>query len=58
MGPRRCSCPDGSSDCLCARPEILEPVKIARKIRTTEISIDAGGITPSLRFQSYQTNPR
>lgn len=58
MFPRRCACPDGSTDCLCARPEILEPVKVARRIRTTEISIDANGITPSLRFQSFQNAPK
>ncbi|KAI6175471.1 CRE-PQN-74 protein [Aphelenchoides bicaudatus] len=51
--PRRCSCPNGADDCLCPRPEILEPVKVARRTRTTEIVIDH---TPAMRFQSFQTN--
>ncbi|KAI6206810.1 hypothetical protein M3Y94_00956300 [Aphelenchoides besseyi] len=67
--PRRCSCPDGKEDCLCARPEILEPVKVMRRTRTTQPAIfvddkaaevdeseTENGVTPALRFQSFQTN--
>lgn len=48
--PRRCACPDGSSDCLCARPEILEPVKVARRTRTTESarSTSSGVVSPTV----------
>ncbi|KAI6180987.1 hypothetical protein M3Y98_00780700 [Aphelenchoides besseyi] len=67
--PRRCSCPDGKEDCLCARPEILEPVKVMRRTRTTQTAIfvddkaaendeskTENGVTPAIRFQSFQTN--
>ncbi|KAI6229087.1 hypothetical protein M3Y99_01149000 [Aphelenchoides fujianensis] len=71
--PRRCACPDGQVDCLCARPEVLEPVKIARRTRTTQPAVlfadqqqaeeaegqeedGSQGMTPALRFQSFQTN--
>lgn len=33
--PLPCACEDGAAHCLCTAPEVLEPVKVVRKSRTT-----------------------